>query len=346
MKLANQRSIARALGLTQAAVSLALRNDPSIPEITRIRVRAEAESQGYRPNPLVTTLMESIRSGREVPSRGCIAILVDAVNEQEWLRDGPETYRQQLTGYRRQAELRGYRTEAFYLRSEGASPESIDRQLYSRGITGVILAAPKPRVSAPVVMHWERYACSTVSYTWQVPAVDRVSSHHRHNMDFVFAETLRRGYKRVGFCLQRRAVAGVDANWMAGYLVGQSHLPKSRRLPPLIGTIHDTTKNVFRTWYERWKPDVIITLIGEELQWMQALGLDYDELGLVCLNRPVLSDLSGIDENNEVVGATACDIVVNQITHNERGPPPHPKIILIEGIWKEGASLPLKTIEA
>lgn len=338
----NQRAIASALKLTQATVSMALRGDPAISSATRDRVRAEAERQGYRPSPLVATLMEHIRAGKPVKDRGCIALLIDAANEKSWLQPGLDTYREQLAGYRSRAELRGYRTEAFYLRSKGVTPETIDRQLYSRGIGGVILTAPKIPDGTMPGMRWERYALATISYTWERPLIDRVSSHHRHNMDVTFAEILRRGYKRIGFCLPRPAIAGVDANWMAGYLVGQSHLPRARRLTPFIGTVHDTPTAVFRDWLRRTRPDVIITLLGEEAEWMRRLSVDFGQLGLACLNLSSSSNLSGIDENNKVVGQTACDIVVNQITHNERGLPSHPKVILVEGSWREGVSLPGK----
>lgn len=339
----NQRAIARELGLTQATVSMALRGDPSISKATCLRVREAAERLGYRPNPLVTSLMERIRSGREVSDHGCIAVVVDASSQKEWIPPENSTYRRQYAGYQAQAALRGYRTECFYVWGKGMSPEAVDRQLYSRGVIGVILAAPKRRSTPPVTLRWERYALSTVSYTWATPLVDRVSSHHRHSMDLAFSEACRRGYLRIGFCLPDMAVHGVDANWMAGFLIGQSHLPKTRRLPPFVGTVRDTSLEKFRVWYDRWRPDVLITLLGEEVQWTRELKLSIPhDLGLICLNRPEGSPFTGIDENNEVVGATACDLVVNQITHNERGLPPHPKAILIEGTWHEGASLPVR----
>jgi LacI family transcriptional regulator len=340
--MANQRAIARALKLTQATVSLALRDSPSIPEATRERVRAEAARQGYRPSPLVTTLMEHIRSGKPVRDRGCIALLVDAANEKDWMQVNFDTYHRQLEGYRHQAKLRGYRTEAFYLRAKNASPDATDRQLHARGISGVILTAPKrPSATTPQI-RWERYALATISYTWDRPLIDRVSSHHRHNIDFAFAEVRRRGYRRVGLCIPRLAVSGVDSNWTAGYLVAQSVLPSSQRLPLFVGTVHDTSVDEFRDWLARHRPDAILTLLGEEVEWMHTLSIGFDKLGVVCLNLSSSSTLSGIDENNRVVGATACDIVVNQITHNERGLPAYPKEILIEGTWREGVSLPGK----
>jgi len=50
--MVNQQDIARELGLSQTAVSLALRNHPSIPETTVRSVRATARRLGYRPDPL------------------------------------------------------------------------------------------------------------------------------------------------------------------------------------------------------------------------------------------------------------------------------------------------------
>ena len=44
----NQRAIAAKAGVTQAAVSKALRGDPSIAEETRKQIHAIAEAMGYR----------------------------------------------------------------------------------------------------------------------------------------------------------------------------------------------------------------------------------------------------------------------------------------------------------
>ncbi|MFA6289514.1 MAG: hypothetical protein WC661_19200 [Opitutaceae bacterium] len=59
-------------------------------------------------------------------------------------------------------------------------------------------------------------------------------------------------------------------------------------------------------------------------------------------NRPCGSDFSGVDENNERVGETLCDTVVNRLTHNECGFPEHSLTVHIKGTWREGRSLPEK----
>ncbi|MDR1280563.1 MAG: LacI family DNA-binding transcriptional regulator [Opitutaceae bacterium] len=342
----NQREIARVLGLTQSTVSMALRDHPRISEETRRRVREAAGKTGYRASPFVTTLMARIRAGRTPQNLGCIAILIDSASKEEWLAQERNTYSAQYTGYQRRAALRGYRTECFCLRGRDATDEAIDRQLHARGIVGVILAAPRhPGRFPDVRLHWENYACATVSYTWATPVVDRISSHHRHNMDRAFAELLKRGCRRIGFCLPGFAVGGVDANWMAGYLVSRLRLPEEQHLPPFVGTVRNTPPEVFRAWFGQWHPDGLITLIGEEAQWLEGMGLSPFVRGggkgkpggtlLVCLNRPANSPFPGIDENNTLVGEMACDLVVNQLTHNERGLPEHRREILVEGTWVE-----------
>lgn len=48
--------VARAAAVHQTTVSLALRNDPRLPRETRLRIRALAESMGYRPDPMLSAL--------------------------------------------------------------------------------------------------------------------------------------------------------------------------------------------------------------------------------------------------------------------------------------------------
>src|SRR5690606_34320050 len=45
-----QRDVARACGVHPSTICLALKNSPSIPLPTRLRVQAVAEELGYRPN--------------------------------------------------------------------------------------------------------------------------------------------------------------------------------------------------------------------------------------------------------------------------------------------------------
>lgn len=338
----NQLAIARHLGITQAAVSMALSNHPRISKEMRQRVKAAANELGYRPNPYVTTLMSHIREGRTPEGRGCIAILIDEVSVKAWLDWHPETYSANYAGYQKEAQIHGYRAECFCLRASNDSPEKIDRRLKARGVTGMILAAPRhPQLYPKAALSWENYACAAVSYTWLEPAVDRVTSHHLHNMVIAYESLVRRGCRRIGFCQPSPSLLHrVPSHWMAGYLMSQWEFPDLARLEPFVGTIHDTTATAFRTWFRRWKPDGLITTIGDEAPRLRSMKVALlaetgKGLHIVCLNRPRSSPFPGVNENNELIGRKACEAVVNRLIHNQHGLPENPNEILVPGTWVE-----------
>jgi DNA-binding LacI/PurR family transcriptional regulator len=51
------RDIARKLGVSHSTISLCLRNHPSIPVARREEVKRVAEQMGYRPDPLLASLV-------------------------------------------------------------------------------------------------------------------------------------------------------------------------------------------------------------------------------------------------------------------------------------------------
>ena len=336
----NQRALAAALGLSQATVARALQGSPKVkPETLRL-VQEAARKFGYRPNPMVTTLMEHIRSGKAMANQGSIAILIDVEAEaDEVLRI--EAYKLQMEGFVQRAKLRGYNTEAFYIRGKGISSEKLDRILYTRGFAGIILAAPSRQHGPDFPLRWERYAVGSVSYAWSFLSIDRASSDHRGNVHMAFDELEARGYQRIGLALPTSALNPKDCTWLAGYLACQYALPKSRQLPVFVGSVPEGSEEPFRRWHGKWNPDALLCLLGEELEWLERLP-PREDIALVCLNRPGGSEFSGVEENNRLVGELTCDIVVNHIIHNERGLTDHPRLILAKGTWVEGKTLPAR----
>ncbi len=337
--MANQRMIAAALGMTQSTVARALQGSPLVNAETRRRVEEAARELGYRPNPLVTALMEHIRTGKKVRDRDSIAILVPLKPAERKLPEY-ETFNVQYEGIVHRAAHLGYRAELFSLTEKGMSDEAIDRILYTRGFPGIIIGSvTKGRTS--LNLKFERYALASVSSAWIDVPVDRASSDHYANVSLAFGELLGRGYQRIGLVLPPIAFELNGNQWLAGYLNRQHYLHKAHRIPVFEGSVHTCAVEKFRRWYERWKPEVILCLVGEELQWFQEMGLSVqDGPGLVCLNRPLGEKFAGVEENNFLVGALMCDIVINHIIHNERGLPEFPRMTRIKGIWHEGETLP------
>ncbi len=89
-----QKHIAEAAGVSKSAVSLALRNHPSLPRATRERIRRLADRMGYYPDPALSALMgyrhghRTLKKLRELGYRRigfALQNTVDARVEHAWL---------------------------------------------------------------------------------------------------------------------------------------------------------------------------------------------------------------------------------------------------------------------
>ena len=339
--MASQKDVARRAGLTQATVSMALRNHPAVTPATKARVLQSARELNYRPNPLVSSLMTHIRAGRALHDQGTLAVLIanttTGMTKEAWLAS--EVYARQYRGARLRAEQLGYLMEHFF-QEDYRSSSHLDRVLYARGIAGVLLAPPQNLRESPIRLTWPNYAYAAVAYSWSDLAVHRSATHHRHNVDLAYRELFRRGYQRIGLSLPSNAVEGVDANWLAGFLYWQWKLPAKQRVPLFVYKSLHQKEGAFARWFARYRPDALLSLTGDEKGWMDALGIRVPaDLGLACVNRPHNSVFSGVEENHEAVGAVAADLLIHQIQSNERGLATHPRLVLLEGTWVEGNSL-------
>lgn len=341
----NQREIARALGLAQITVSRALRNSPLVAPKTRRQVLAAAEKLGYRANPYVTALMESIRSGRPPVDQGCLAWVSDVASKERMLSH--DVFRLWWEHLGRRAHLRGYRVEAFFTNATGMSGKKVNRILTERGIRGIIIGNCSPNFFSENrdAFDWARYACATPMENYNIYGIDCVCTDSYHNTVLAFRRALECGYSRIGIVLPRTVIANdYVKEWLGAYLACQRWLSPEDRLAPFLGTPKDAALGEFESWHRQWKPDALLCLWGEEMQWIDAMHLSFEKLAVVCINRPRDSCFSGVDENNALVGEVLCDTVVNRMTHNEYGFPEHGSIVHIKGIWREGESLPDKKI--
>ncbi len=334
----NQRELAKRAGVSQTTVSLCLRSHPSIPKGTRERILRIARELGYKQNPLVASLMSEIRSNRHVSSQSCIALLVDAEDEKEWFCH--ELFRQQYEGMRARALALGFRTEVFYAGQKGTTLRAIDRILHTRGIRGLILAGSRRRAYDLSLIRWADYVCATISYTWDQPAVDRASAHHRHNVDIVFQKLSELGYCRIGVSLSPHARKASDRNWLSGALLWNELQPSKKRIPFFVAEQTEHNTEAFGRWIKKWKPDAIVTLDGWEKLWLHKLGLSTpDDIGLACVNRSTESRVSGVYEDHDLIGAACIDLVSAKLQHNDFGLPERPHLLLIEGRWGDGETL-------
>ncbi|HYD82576.1 MAG TPA: helix-turn-helix domain-containing protein, partial [Opitutus sp.] len=130
-----QRDVARACGVHPSTICLALKNSPSIPLATRLKVQAAAEELGYRPNVAARNLA-LLRGDKSGAGSLPIAWLNQEAERNHWRTD-PEARPAFDRARARAAEL-GYHLEEIWTREPGMTVGRLVQIVRARGIQGVL----------------------------------------------------------------------------------------------------------------------------------------------------------------------------------------------------------------
>lgn len=329
------RVIAENTGLSRMAVSLALRDHPSIPPATRKRVQAAARRLGHRADPVVADLMTRLRTATRVHSEETLAIVTNQRNGRSW-EDLP-THRAYHEGALARAAQLGYKTEEFRLHEDGMSEKRLSQILWTRGIEGVLIF---PILGDPGVfdmrLEWKRFSAAAIAFSLRSPLLHRSCAHHA----YVVMEACRRlrklGYRRPGLAIEAQQDERTGHHWRAGFLCAQDLESAPDPVPPLITA--SWSFETFADWFTRHRPDVVLGIDRPLVDWMERCGARVPrDAGYASLDlTPDMGAISGMDQNSRQIGAAAIDLIVAGIRQHERGVPRNPKTVMIEGIWRPG----------
>lgn len=330
------QQIADAAKVSRMAVSLALRNSPKISAPTTKRIRDIADEMGYRPNPLVSALMTQLRHGREVKRPSTLAYVTAYPSEDGWRRPGPfVAFRE---GARRRAEQLGYSMEDWWLTRPGTTEQRFCDILYTRDIHGMIIA-PLPAGGGEMRLDWARFAAATIGYSVSAPDLHRASNHQYGTITHALDELKQLGYRRIGLALAAESDARVKHHWSAGMLVYHQQIAESERVPLLL--TDGPFARQLAAWFSEHRPEVIISQEWQVMRVLDSLGLRVPQ-DVAFAHLAVGDDehhWAGMNQNSELVGAAAVDLVDAQLRRNERGIPNVPKTVLIPGYWVAGPTV-------
>ena len=335
------KDLARTLGLSRAAISLALRDSPKIGEATRGRVHAAARELGYQPNPSAAALAHFKWGSVIKPVQAALAWL-NTWPEPDKLRRYQEFNRYWL-GATAAAQKFGYRLEEFAV--EQYRPLSrLERILRARGIGGVILPPHASNIAEPEWgdFHWGHFAAVRLGRRTEGPQFHFVTSAQAANAMLAFDKMRERGYRRIGF------VGAKHRNRMfgAGFLWVQHDVPQRLRLPPLLldYATGSGCQPQLEAWLKRTSPDAILTENADLPRMLGTAGYRIPEdIGLAATSVLDCPIDAGIDQNPEEIGRMAMLLLMSHINDNARGIPPIQHEILVKGTWVDGTSLPLRT---
>ncbi len=326
------RHVARAAGVAVSTVSKALRNDPSIPERRCRDIQATAESLGYRPHPLVATLMSQLHHHRRRSDPHHIAwIDLWPAGKDNAVAMSAEPI---LRGARERAQELGYGIEVYSAGKDGLSPERLHRTLTARGQWGLIIP-PVPESAMKFPLDLRGLTGVTIGTSLHEPVMHRVSPNHFQGCALAFETLRRKGFRRIGLVLTTAMNQRVEGKWLGAFLACQRSLPKNERVSPLLADRVD--HQAIARWLQHETPDTV--LAAETFFWTGAnrsLGKSSHRPFIAWLmhqQRGMDSGFGGLDLRSEQLGRVAVEMVVAQIHRNERGSPIIPHTVLIDAVW-------------
>jgi LacI family transcriptional regulator len=347
--------IARRARVHVTTVSLALRNHPRLPEPTRKRIQALAQSLGYRPDPLLRALVAYRSRVMERQNPPTLAYVTNWNTRWGWKK--VTAHPDFFAGAQALADQLGYKLEHFWMHEPGLTQGRLSRMLYARGINGLIIASHGREMGDALQFDWNNFSAVKIDYFPHQPALHNVTNNQCDIIRLAMQKVMAAGYRRIGFVMHRGWDHAVDQLWTAGFLCEQQHLSVRERVPahifpgphPIERWFNENNAPVvpdlaaFGQWLDRHRPEVVISKASFVLPLFAKMGLRIPrDLAFVdVFLEKADGALAGVRQNHETVGAVAVEILAGQLQHNKFGVPAIPTTTFVEGTWFDGESCPV-----
>lgn len=334
------KDVAARTKLSVAAVSMALRDHPSLPARTIARVKKAAAALGYSPDPALSALAAHRMRVRVRRDFSVLALVANWPRRDEWLRR--ESAQRLIAGARERARTLGYTLQQFWPREDGMSPSRLSAVLVARGVRGVILApfeGPHDRFE----LEWAEFAVVTIERPVHYGWFHHIVPNYFADMRLAWSELCARGYRRIGLVLDDGLAERAAHQWEAAHAFEQSRSGEAR-VPTLV--VGEAGRGAaIRAWLRQHTPDVVVSRCEGVLEAAAAEGLRVPrDLGYASLN--AIDDapgVGGILQHREVMGATAVDVLNSLLHRNHRGAHEFVQGTQIDGSWRDGRTLRRRT---
>ncbi len=332
------KAIAAKAGVHLSTVSLALKNHPSLPEATRLRLQNLADEMGYCRDPLLSALIAYRSTNRPLSKQGVLAWVdlgTNALPARSW------THANIWNGAFNHAQKLGWNLQEFRPLNEGIALPQFSRILRTRGIQGLIIA-PLPVGINSIELEWSWFSAVCPSHSLHTPDLHRILTNQAHNMRVLCQKLYNLGYRRPGFVITTDENRRTGHDWLSAFLGFQYSAVNLAIIPPLEQMAFES--NGFLAWVRVYKPDVIIvTRPNDYIATLTAAGFSIPrDIGVASIRNPGFlgpDSMWGVNECFEEIGQKAIDVLVGMIHRNEKGVPIKSIKTFISGELQEGDTL-------
>jgi LacI family transcriptional regulator len=327
----NMQSVAEAAGVSIMTVSRVVHQNPKVAKVTRKRVLAELQKQGYRRTPFLAAWKVQVKG--DIISEHPNVVFLCGYPERA-IRKSPvaEIYR----AVEEQARALGLTAGFFHADLKGSKWNATSKVLQARGVRGIVVG-PFPEDSPPIALPWERFAVAATDYDQDLQGVNRASQNHYSDTQRIFEFLLAKGYSRPGFV----AMQGTrNTQWLGAFLERQWWLPEADKIPVFRS---GTSKPIadLQSWCTNFRPDIILCPFGKALKWIDGLPSNPKAPDIFVLDLPPersndSANLTGMVYPAAAIGKAAVNLLAAQLRNYEQGLPTRPQTLRVEGIFQEG----------
>ena len=341
-KSANIADIAKMVGVSKNAVSLALRNSRSISKETTKKILEAARKLGYVRNEEVSRVMSQIKSSFNPKFFAAIA-LINANPDRDAFKKHP-TIPEYVRGIYKAARRESFAVNEFWLYDKKLNGASLARILRSRGIAGGIVVGLMDNNRLPRKFNevWKNFKFVVTGVRTYNPTFDFVSTDHFLLAYRATLEALRRGYRRPALVLDETIDELIEGRFTGGYLKAQLKIPKADRIEPFFD-VKGARKNreIFYKWFRENSPDAIITLYNFPFDWLREIGVEAPrDIALIQLEwRRGEPYWTGMNQRNDLVGESAVEHLSKILRQSNYAKEDSVRAILISPEWVESKTI-------
>lgn len=302
--------IAKALGLSKSAVSLAMNDSPMVSKQTRKLVADTALKMGYVKNELVSSMMSSIKRTGGKKFSETIALVNG--NQDEFALTNHPTLPRYCEGIREEAARLGYSINEFWLHRPRLTGESFSRMLRSRGIRGgIILGHSFGNVFPPSFKCvWKNFYFVSAGIKTHDPNLEMVSADHYAIAYHAMLNAIQKGYKRIALIIDEYIDNLVDGRFVAGFLRAQMGLPTENKIPPFTESLPDGDTKNLDAYLQKYNPDAILYLLDRTRKSLENSAVfKHKKIAMIQLERRNtnidIPNWIGMEQNNDIVGKVA-----------------------------------------
>jgi len=302
-------------------VSNVVRGVRCVKEETAERVREALALFGYRSDPLLSAL-SAYRSGAAAGPRNDWSSLA-------FLDSDPSDYtRGMFSRLADEAGRMGYRLEGHELPQGAAGQRRLGRQLYHRGVRGILLG-PSQQEQRLEGFKPEFFTMISIGALHHSPHTDSVSQDYFQGLCLAAQKCAEHGYRNIGLFVGQWHDARTGNQWYGAYQAFCHQFKVTPRVWLYEGR-QPPERPKFAAWVKKGKIDAVLTLHG----CVSRFGPDGPGVRYVLLNDlAVPPGWWHLSIPLQVIAREGLRLLDDHLRHLERGVPLWPRRICIPGQW-------------